>query len=221
MISHTGVWVTLIVLGAFHGLNPGMGWLFAVSQGMQQRSRRAVIRSLLPIAVGHELSIALVAAVVLGAGAVISPLALHLAAVAVLIAFGLFRFIKPRAHWRWTTMRVNDRELTLWSFLMSTAHGAGLMVAPLLIGLEGPARASTHARVADKAEVGALAHVPLIPSGIGIVLHVAAMLVVMGPMALLIYEKVGVDVLKRTWYNTDRLWAVAFFAAAGLVMFTT
>jgi hypothetical protein len=220
MISHTGVWVTLIVLGFYHGVNPAMGWLFAVSQGMQNRSRRAVVRSLLPIAIGHELSIALVAALVLGASVAVSSATLHLAAAISLFAFGVFRFVKPRAHWRWTTMRVNDRELTLWSFLMSTAHGAGLMVAPVLIGLEGVGSASAHAHAGDAADVGMLSGVPLIPSGIGIALHVLAMIVVMGAIALIIYEKLGLEILRRAWINTDRLWAATFIAAAGFTLFT-
>jgi hypothetical protein len=220
MISHTGVWVTLIVLGVYHGINPAMGWLFAVSQGMQHRSRRAVLRSLLPIALGHELSIALVAALVLGASAVVSSAALHLAAAISLLVFGIFRFVKPRAHWRWTTMRVNNRELTLWSFLMSTAHGAGIMVAPVLIGLQGVAEASAHARAGDRDDVGMLAHVPLIPSGIGIALHVLAMVAVMGVVAVVVYERAGLEILRRAWVNTDRLWAGTFIAAAGFTLFT-
>jgi hypothetical protein len=220
VIGHTGVWVTLIVLGVYHGINPAMGWLFAVSQGMQNRSRRAVLGSLVPIAVGHELSITIVAALVLGASAVISSAVLHVIAAGTLLGFGLFRFIKPRAHWRWTTMRVNNRELTLWSFLMSTAHGAGLMVAPVLIGLQGVAQASAQVRAGDRADVGMLAHVPLVPSGIGIALHVLAMVVVMGIIAFVVYEKVGLGVLRRAWVNTDRLWAATFVAAAGFTLFT-
>ncbi len=177
-------------------------------------------RALVPIAIGHELSIALVAALVLGASAVISSAALHVAAAAVLLSFGIFRFLKPRAHWRWTTMRVNDRELTLWSFLMSTAHGAGVMVAPVLIGLQGVSQASAHARASDASDVGMLSQVPLLPSGIGIALHVGAMVVVMGVIALIVYEKLGLEVLRRAWVNTDRLWAVVFIAAAALTLFT-
>src|SRR5919107_2442252 len=111
-----------------------MGWLFAVGLGLQERSRRAVLRSLLPIALGHECSILLIAALLLGLGVVADSTALHVGAGVALMAFGIFRFVKPRAHFRWTKMRVNRRELSWWSFLMSTAHGAGLMVAPVLIG---------------------------------------------------------------------------------------
>ena len=93
-----------------------------------------MLRSLLPIAIGHECSILLVAALVLGLGLLTDTTVLHVAAGLSLIAFGVFRFVKPHAHFRWTKMRVNRRELGWWSFLMSTAHGAGLMVAPVLIG---------------------------------------------------------------------------------------
>src|SRR3954454_9053172 len=121
-----------------------MGWLFAVALGMQERSRRAVLRSLVPIAIGHELSIVLVAVIVVGLGLLGDTRALHLGAGIALIAFGVFRFMRPRAHFRWTKLRVNRRELGWWSFLMSTAHGAGLMVAPVIIGAGAtPAEAST------------------------------------------------------------------------------
>src|SRR3954468_19930719 len=111
-----------------------MGWLFAVALGMQERSRKAVLRSLLPIAIGHECSIVLVAALVLGLGLLADSTALHVGPGISLIGFGTFRFGKPPAPSRGTKMRGNRRELSWWSFLMSTAHGAGLMVAPVLIG---------------------------------------------------------------------------------------
>src|SRR5919202_58180 len=137
-------WALMALLGAYHGINPAMGWLFAVALGMQQRDRRAVLRALAPIAVGHECALALVVALVLGLGVITDTSALHLAAGVALVAFGVFRFLKPRAHFRWTTMRVNRRELTWWSFLMSTAHGAGLMVAPVVLGAgTGTAAASS------------------------------------------------------------------------------
>jgi hypothetical protein len=215
-VSHTGLWLTLAALGAYHGLNPAMGWLFAVSQGMQHRDRRAVLRALLPIAIGHELSIVLVAAIVFGAAAVVEPQALHIGAAAALLAFGIFRFAKPRAHPRWTTMRVNRRELAWWSFLMSTAHGAGLMVAPLLIGLQGAEAASAH----EHAEVAMASGVPLVAGGFGIALHVGAMLLVMGIVAVVVYEKLGLRMLGRAWLNTDALWASTFVMAGAITLVT-
>src|SRR3712207_6771871 len=137
-------WLLLGLLGAYHGLNPAMGWLFAVSLGMQERSRAAVLRALPPIALGHEASIVLVALLVTVLGVVADAQVLHVGAGVALVAFGVFRFVKPRWHPRWTRMRVNRRELTLWSFLMSTAHGAGLMVAPVLLGAGAAAEAQAQ-----------------------------------------------------------------------------
>src|SRR3954462_8549674 len=130
------LWALLLLagLGAYHGINPAMGWLFAVALGMQERDRKAVLRPLLPIAIRHELALVTVVILVLGLGLFADSSALHLGAGIALVLFGIFRFVKPRAHFRWTKVRVNRRELTWWSFLMSTAHGAGLMVAPVLIG---------------------------------------------------------------------------------------
>jgi hypothetical protein len=215
-MSRDAAWLTLVGLGAYHGVNPAMGWLFAVSRGMQERSRRAVLRSLVPIAVGHELSIALVAALVAGLSVVADSSTLRIGAAAALLAFGIFRFVKPRAHFRWTSMRVSDRELTLWSFLMSTAHGAGLMVAPVLIGLQG-AVDRTHVRAHDQADLGLLGG-SLGTGAAGIALHVLAMLAVMGLVAVVVYDRLGLTVLRRAWLNTDQVWAGAFVLAAGITL---
>jgi hypothetical protein len=215
-VSRDAAWLTLVGLGAYHGLNPAMGWLFAVSRGMQERSRRAVLRSLVPIAVGHELSIALVAALVAGLSVVTDSSTLRIGAAAVLLAFGIFRFAKPRAHFRWTSMRVSDRELTLWSFLMSTAHGAGLMVAPVLIGLQGAVDRG-HVRAHDQADLGLLGG-SLGAGAAGVVLHVVAMLAVMGLVAVVVYDRLGLKVLRRAWLNTDHVWAGAFVLAAGITL---
>jgi len=215
-VNHTAAWLTLAGLGAYHGVNPAMGWLFAVSRGMQERSRRAVLRSLVPIAIGHEMSIALVAALVVGLEVVTDSSTLRMVAAAVLFGFGIFRFVKPRAHFRWTSMRVSDRELTLWSFLMSTAHGAGIMVAPVLIGLQGTVDRS-GAKAHDQADLGLL-NASLGVGAVGIALHVAAMLAVMGVVAIVVYERLGLKVLRTAWLNTDRLWAAAFVLAAFITL---
>jgi hypothetical protein len=209
--------VTLALLGAYHGLNPAMGWLFAVGLGMQDRDRRSVLQALPPIAIGHEAAIMLVAALVLGVGAIADPRPLHLIAGAALVGFGLFRFWKPRAHPRWTTMRVTRPELTWWSFLMSSAHGAGLMVAPVLIGAgaAGDAAASDHAL--ETVRQGTLS-IPA--SALALVLHVAAMIAVMGVLALLVYDRYGVAILRKAWINLDGVWAGAFILAGVLTFFT-
>jgi hypothetical protein len=215
-MSRDAAWLTLVGLGAYHGLNPAMGWLFAVSRGMQEHSRRAVVRSLLPIAIGHELSIALVAGLVAGLAVVTDSSTLRIVAAAALFTFGIFRFVKPRAHFRWTSMRVTDRELTLWSFLMSTAHGAGLMVAPVLIGLQGSVDRA-HARAHDHADLDLLGG-SLGAGAVGISLHVVAMLAVMGLVAVVVYDRLGLRILRRAWLNTDHMWAGAFVLAAAITL---
>jgi hypothetical protein len=209
--------VTVALLGAYHGLNPAMGWLFAVGLGMQDRNRRGVLRALPPIAAGHQLAIAAVAALVVGLGTFADPRPLHLGAAGALIGFGLFRFLRPRAHARWTTMRVTRKELTWWSFLMSSTHGAGLMVVPILLGagaVDAAHAQGGHGHDAVAATVGAG------DAAVALAVHVGAMLAVMAVVALLVYEKLGLTFLRRAWVNSDQVWAGAFVVAgvATLVM---
>jgi hypothetical protein len=209
-------WVLVALLGAYHGLNPAMGWLFAVALGMQEGDRRAVLRALPPIAVGHEASIVLAAALVLGLGLLADTAVLHMGAGIALFVFGIFRFVKPRAHFRWVKARVSRGELAWWSFLMSTAHGAGLMVAPVLIGAgAGTAEAQDHA-IAAAQEQG----LSLLGSGVAVVLHVGAMLAVMGLLAVLVYDRWGLSVLRKGWVNLDAVWAGAFVLAGVITFFT-
>jgi hypothetical protein len=210
-VTSNAAWATLAVLGVYHGVNPAMGWLFAVSRGMQERSRRAVLRSLVPIAIGHEASIALVALLVLVLSTSTDPIALRIGAASVLVAFGIFRFAKPRAHFRWTSMRVTDRELGVWSFLMSSAHGAGLMVAPVILGLR-----ASHGRD----DMAMLSGGPIDIAAVGVSVHVLAMVAVMGAIAFVVYERVGLQVLRRAWVNTDHIWAGSF-VLAGIVTLTS
>ena len=209
-------WALMALLGAYHGLNPAMGWLFAVSLGLQEGDRRAVLRALPPIALGHEAAIALVAVLVLGLGVVTDTSVLHIGAAVALIAFGLFRFVKPRAHPRWVKARVNRRELTLWSFLMSSAHGAGLMVAPVLIGA-GAGEARAHDHVLSDMRLDVLS-VPA--SALAILVHVGAMLMVMAIVALVVYDRFGVAILRKAWINTEALWAGAFVIAGVVTLLT-
>jgi uncharacterized membrane protein len=127
----TWPWGALLLLGAFHGLNPGMGWLFAVALGLQEKRRQAVLRAVLPIAVGHAASIGVVVLVVGVMQVMLPELLLQWLCAGVLIAFGLYRLFRVR-HPRWVGMRVGFQDLTLWSFVMASAHGAGLMLVPLL-----------------------------------------------------------------------------------------
>jgi hypothetical protein len=211
------LWIEVILLGAYHGVNPGMGWLFAVAHGLQERRRSAVIRALGPIALGHEASIALVVVALGAVAAIVDERTLRIGAASVLLGFGAFKLLRPRWHPRWVGMRISSRELTFWSFLMSTAHGAGLMLIPLIVGFPGAARLTSSD---NDIPVLHLSLPALAQDGLAVVLHTAAMLVVMGFVALLVYDKLGLNVLRRAWLNLDMVWAGAF-VVAGVVTLAT
>ena len=206
-------WLALGLLGAYHGINPAMGWLFAVTLGLQERSRAAVLQALVPIALGHEASIALAVVLVRGAELVAAPEVVRLAGAGVLVLFGLYKFARPRSHPRWVGMKVTPRELALWSLLMSSAHGAGLMLFPVLRRL--PADRHAH-----EIPAVALSGAPLVQDAAAVLVHTLAMLVVMGAVAVLVYDKLGVGVLRKAWINLDLLWAAAFVVAGALTLFT-
>jgi hypothetical protein len=201
------------MLGAFHGINPGMGWLFAVGLGLQDGSRKAVTQALLPIAMGHELSVALVVVLFGSAEAAGPGTVVRAAGAVVLIAFGVWKLARPNKHPRWASFRVNRRQLAGWSFLMSSAHGAGLMLVPVLAGL--PAKGgSGHSDIVSAGLAAAPSY-----AGLAVLLHTGAMLVVMGAVALVVYEKVGLGILKKAWVNLDMVWAGALVAAGLATLF--
>jgi hypothetical protein len=210
--------VALGLLGAYHGLNPAMGWLFAVALGLQERKLSAVVKSLLPIAFGHELAIATAVLLVAMADLVAARELLRAAGALVLIGFGIFKVLRPRWHPRWVGMRVSQRDLVLWSFLMSSAHGAGLMLFPLLLGLPMPAHAEEVA--AHALSAGGLVGDSLLQDVAAVLLHSAAMLAVMAVVAVVVYTRLGVGVLRKAWINLDALWAAALVLAGVLTLFT-
>ena len=153
MTSETMSWAMLMALGAFHGINPGMGWLFAVALGMQERRRGAVLRALVPLGAGHALAVAGAVGAALAIGFVIPLGWLRWPIAGVLVSLGAFRFFRHR-HPRWAGMRVSMGGLTVWSFLMATAHGAGLMVVPVFMGMS-MSGAGEHAHHMPTAAAGA------------------------------------------------------------------
>jgi len=196
-------WGALAGLGIYHGLNPGMGWLFAVALGLQERSSQAVVRALPPIALGHAASVSLVVALLFAGQRSLPEGLLRWLLGGVLIAFGLYKLVRPR-HPRWVGMRVGFRDLTLWSFLMATAHGAGLMLVPVFLLSDG---APCHGE-ACHAAVGLLARGW--PSYVAAVaVHTGAMLAATAAVALVVYHRVGLAVLRRGWLNLDQVWAGA------------
>jgi hypothetical protein len=213
-----GSLAALVALGAFHGLNPGMGWLFAVARGLQERSRALVLQSLPAIAAGHAASVGLVALGVIATGSVLTTRVAAVGGGALLVAFGLWRLLSKR-HFRWVGMRLSLWQLACWSFLMSSVHGAGLMLLPVILGSSGagsgPGGTGTHA-MAVGAHSGTAAHTAgnVLSAGVFVTgVHTLAMFAVAGIVAVVVYEVVGLGVLRRAWFNVDRLWAVALIAA--------
>ncbi|MGD0512858.1 MAG: hypothetical protein ABSA29_06130, partial [Terriglobales bacterium] len=129
---HAWPWVLLGLLGAYHGLNPAMGWLFAMAIGLQEKSRAAVVRALLPIALGHAAAISLAILVLRSIQNVFPLRTLKLIVATILFALGAYRIFRA-SHPRGAGMRVGARDLFVWSFLMASAHGAGLMLVPILL----------------------------------------------------------------------------------------
>ncbi|HEY9479425.1 MAG TPA: hypothetical protein VIP79_05020 [Gemmatimonadaceae bacterium] len=196
-------WTIPALLGAYHGLNPAMGWLFAVALGVQHQRASSVLSALPPIALGHAVSVALAVAVFVAGGLFLPVGVLRVGAAAMLFAFGIWLVVRRRAHPRWVGMRLGFRDLTIWSFLMSTAHGAGLMLLPVLVG-----GAAAHADMQHHAQ-----HT-LQGGSMALVAHTGAMFLVMGVVALVVYRVLGVGFLRKAWFNFDIVWTAAIFLAA-------
>jgi hypothetical protein len=196
----------LIGLGAFHGVNPGMGWLFAVALGMQERRRSAVWKALLPLGIGHALAIAAAVAVAVVFGAIIPMRNLRWPVAAFLVALGVSRLIWHR-HPRWVGMRVGIGGLTVWSFLMASAHGAGLMVVPVFLALGSVSNQPACHAVAASTPAAAL---------LATLLHAAGYLLITAAVALIVFQKLGVGILRKAWLNVDLVW-VATLIATGLI----
>jgi hypothetical protein len=214
-------WLSLAALGAFHGLNPAMGWLFAVSLGLQERRLRAVVSALGPIALGHALAIALAGLAVGALGLVVPQRALLALGGAALLAFAVYKVITRFRHLRWVGMRVSSQQLVLWSFLMASAHGAGLMLVPVLAGVRGEGVSSASAHAAHLGHVGhqpMAANEALLPTLAAVGLHSLAMLAVAGVLAVVVYQKVGVEVLRRAWVNLDFIWVGTLIVVGSIAL---
>ena len=204
-MSERWPWLLLIALGAYHGVNPAMGWLIAVALGLHRRSRAVVLRSLVPIALGHVLAIGVAATLVIALGLFIDARFVRVLAGGALILWALYHALYGMRHRVRVGMQAGFLGLVFWSFLMGNAHGAGLMLTPALIPLclsaAGPAASSA---------------LPLALAAIGV--HTAAMLIVTAVIASAVYEWIGVGFLRRGWINLDLLWTAALgIAGAGLI----
>ena len=202
-------WMALLLLGAFHGINPGMGWLFAVALGMQENRSAAVWRALLPLGLGHACAIAVALLVVIVAGMMVPTGVLRWPIGAVLIVFGVRRLWR-HGHPRWGSMRIGMMGLTVWSFLVATAHGAGLMVVPVWLqgrqALDGAHAAHAQATADLASGVTATA------------IHGASYLVVTAVIAWVVFAKLGVGLLRSAWINVDVIWAAALILSGVMTL---
>lgn len=197
-------WLALAGLGLFHGLNPAMGWLFAVALGLHHSSRWVVLGALPPIALGHALSIGLVAIAVLTLGVVVDLGIVRVVAGAILVVWATYHWLYGHRHRVRVGMTAGFAGLALWSFLMASAHGAGLMLMPALIPL---------CRAEPTLGAGALA-ISLAATAV----HTGAMLVATCTIALLVYDLLGLEVLRRGWINFDLVWDVMLVATGALLI---
>lgn len=206
-MTEVSPWLVLAGLGAFHGINPAMGWLFAVALGLHRQSRRVMWLSLVPIAVGHAVSIAAVLAAVVTLGLVMDRRVLDPLAGAALLGWAAYYALRGHRHRPRVGMRTGMIGLGLWSFMMATGHGAGLMLVPVLIPLCLPASPVQHAFATSIAPVSLAA----------VAVHTGAMLVVTAAVAALVHDWLGLAFLRRGWINLDLIWMAAL-AVTGLLL---
>lgn len=201
-------WLVLAGLGAYHGINPGMGWLFAVALGLHRQSRRVVLVSLIPITLGHALAVAAVAFAVVLAGVVVDEELVRYAAGTLLIGWAIWHQLYGSRHRVRFGMRTGLLGLAAWSFLMAGAHGAGLMLVPVLIPLCLAASPAAEITAAGSAPVALAA----------VAVHTLAMVLTTGAIAVAVYEWLGLAFLRRGWVNLDLVWTVAL-VVTGLILF--
>lgn len=200
-------WLAIAALGAFHGLNPAMGWLFAVALGLHRHSRSIVGWSLLPIAAGHAAAVAVTLAAYVLLGTFIDQALVTRAAGIILIGWAAYHLVYGHRRRVRFGMQVGMAGLAAWSFLMASAHGAGLMLIPALAPVSAT-HGSHHHHAATESALVALAAVGL---------HTGIMLAVTAAVAFVVYDWLGIAVLRRGWVNLDVIWTAAL-AACGLIL---
>ena len=210
----------MIVLGAYHGLNPAMGWPLAVANGLSARRSGAVLLTALPLGAGHFAAMAAVLVPLAALAWIVEwSRAIRLAAGALVLLFGVWKLVDTR-HPR-ALARIPPTRLAWWSFLMATAHGAALMLVPFMLRLcEAPvadpgAMDRAHGRVMDTLARSDVA-TALAVAGVHTIAMMAAGLV----MAYAVYRWLGLQFLRRAWFNLDRVWgaSLAIAGAAGVWM---
>ena len=208
--THAALWAAVFASGLYHGLNPGMGWPLAVSAGLMQRSPRALFAALWPLTLGHMLAMLLV----------LLPFSLLIALVqwqreiqigasVLVIAFGIFRFVNRR-HPR-VLARIKPTQLALWSFAVAVAHGAGLMLVPIYLGLCGAADLN-----AEHVAAGALIRGDIAMAVLVSIVHSIAMIAAGGVLAWLVYRHLGLKFVSLSWFNLDATWAVSLILVGSI-----
>jgi hypothetical protein len=203
----TWLWLGVVAMGVYHGLNPAMGWPLAVANGLTARRERALFATFWPLGAGHFLAMATVLLpFVLLAWIVEWQREIRIAAGVLVLGFGLYRLV-VRRHPR-ALARIAPSRLTAWSFLMATAHGAGLMLLPIALELCGE-RGSAAASLVRSA--------PSIAAAVAIV-HTLAMIVAGLGMAWAVYRLLGLAFLRRAWLNLDLVWAASLVVAGAAAL---
>ena len=204
------LWLAVVASGLYHGASPGMGWPLAVSAGLMERRPHALAASLWPLAVGHLLAML---AMLLPFSLLISLLEwrrqIQMGAGLLVIGFGAFRLV-DRRHPR-ALARIPPAQLGLWSFAVAIAHGAGLMLVPIYLGL-----CSAAAPDAGHAAAGALMGANLGMAVLVSLVHSAAMIAAGGILAWLVYRYLGLKFVSRSWFNLDATWALSLVAVGAL-----
>lgn len=198
-----GLWLAVVASGLYHGVNPGMGWPLALSAGLMEKSPRALAAALWPLSIGHLLAILLV---ILPFSLLMAlaewQRAIRIVASLLVIGFGVFRFVNRR-HPRMLA-RIRPTQLGLWSFAVAIAHGAGLMLVPIYLGL---------CRAADL-DAGHAAAGALIDANLGMAVlvstvHSVAMIAAGGSIAWLVYRYLDLKFVSQSWFNLDAVWALS------------
>lgn len=209
-----GLWLAVVASGLYHGVNPGMGWPLAVSAGLMGRGRRDVVAAQMPLAAGHLVSML----VILLPFALMTALLdwqreIRIGASVVVIAFGAFRLVNRR-HPR-ALARIRPTQLALWSFAIATAHGAGLMLLPIYLGLCSTEELDT-AHQASSILMGRSLTTAVLVS----LVHTLAMVAAGGVMALLVHAWLGLKFLSRSWFNLESVWAVSLILIGAIGLLT-
>ena len=205
-----GLWLAVVASGLYHGVNPGMGWPLALSAGLIERSSRALLAALGPLALGHLLAMLVVMLPFALLAALIEwQRQIQIGASLLVIAFGIFLLIQAR-HPR-ALARIRPTQLALWSFAVAIAHGAGFMLVPIYLGLCRSADLdSSHdaAGALINGNVGIAVLVSLV--------HGAAMIAAGGVLAWFVYRYLALSFVSRSWFNLEAAWASSL-ALAGAI----